>query len=862
MTQPAHPTAPQLIGRRDFVRRTALALGATTVAAHASSDAPAPPAPPSAAPSAAVGRDAAPAFTDDHLDQVAFPMGGIGAGTICLDGVGGLTHGSLRNRSQIDNELGCFAAISIRSPEKVARVVEGPVPRWRLYQRAGAAKGDGRTGLGLPRYAHASFRARFPFAHVSLQDDALPLTAELTGWSPFEPGDADNASLPVAGLEYTFRNRSEAPVDAVFSYNATNVVAYGKAAREVRAIPGGVVFYGGPDPECWDEEAWFSVATDAPAVKINHAWFRGGWQDPLTMAWRDIEAGNAYDRPPVSDGVAPTGATLFVPFALSPGESRTIRVRLCWYAPRTHLREGVDAAKTGAAEDTYRPWYAGRFANIEALATYWAEQYASLRERTGRFTDTFYASSIAPAALEAVAANLCILKSPTVLRQTDGRFYGWEGSNDTGGLGHGTCTHVWNYAQTVAHLFPALERSLRETEFTAGQDERGHQNFRVPLPIQPASHTFHAAADGQLGGIIKTHREWRISGDTAWLRRWWPKVRASLDYCIATWDPGHKGWVEEPHHNTYDIEFWGPDGMCTSFYLAALHAAVRMGQALGDDVSGYSDLLAKGTARADAELFNGEYYQQIVDWTHLRARNPADAQSLVVAWGGGTYSPEARALLEAEGPKYQYGSGCLSDGVLGAWLAEMCGLGPVLSAEKVKSHLRAVHRHNLKRDLSAHPNPQRPGYANGRDGGLLLCSWPRGGQPSLPFVYSNEVWTGIEYQAASHMITLGLVEEGLEVVRTCRARYDGQTRNPFDEYEWGHWYARAMASYGLLQALSGARYDAVERVLHLAPPMGGDFQCFLATATGYGLVGVRSGEPFFTVVAGEVPVARIDYRAA
>ena len=125
------------------------------------------------------------------------------------------------------------------------------------------------------------------------------------------------------------------------------------------------------------------------------------------------------------------------------------------------------------------------------------------------------------------------------------------------------------------------------------------------------------------------------------------------------------------------------------------------------------------------------------------------------------------------------------------------------------------------------------------EGGLLLCTWPKGGALSLPFVYSNEVWTGIEYQCASHMIRMGLVEEGLEVVRTCRARYDGRVRNPFDEYEYGHWYARAMASYALLEALSGARFDAVDKILYLNPAIKGDFRSFLSTATGFGTVGVE-----------------------
>ena len=217
-------------------------------------------------------------------------------------------------------------------------------------------------------------------------------------------------------------------------------------------------------------------------------------------------------------------------------------------------------------------------------------------------------------------------------------------------------------------------------------------------------------------------------------------------------------------------------------------------------------------------------------------------------------------LMEKEGPKYQYGNGCLSDGVLGDWLARVCGLDPVLDEKKTASHVDAVFHHNFRASLADHANPQRPGYALGNEGGLLLCSWPKGNELSLPFIYSNEVWTGIEYQVAAHLIMFGRVKKGLDIIRAARKRYDGRWRNPFNEYECGHWYARAMSSYSLLQALSGARYDAVDKTLYLKPAVKGDFKAFLSTATGFGTVGIRNGKPFLKVVSGRIDVARIEYR--
>jgi len=164
-----------------------------------------------------------------------------------------------------------------------------------------------------------------------------------------------------------------------------------------------------------------------------------------------------------------------------------------------------------------------------------------------------------------------------------------------------------------------------------------------------------------------------------------------------------------------------------------------------------------------------------------------------------------------------------------------------------------VHKYNFKSDLSEYPNPQRPSYAVGEEGGLLLCTWPKGEMLSLPFVYSNEVWTGIEYQVASHLMMNGEVDKALDIVRACRKRYDGRVRNPFDEYECGHWYARAMSSYGMIQGLTGVRYDAVTRELFIDSKIG-DFTGFISTEAGFGNVGLKNGKPFINVVYGEINV--------
>jgi hypothetical protein len=216
--------------------------------------------------------------------------------------------------------------------------------------------------------------------------------------------------------------------------------------------------------------------------------------------------------------------------------------------------------------------------------------------------------------------------------------------------------------------------------------------------------------------------------------------------------------------------------------------------------------------------------------------------------------PETK-ILAAEGPKYQYGKGVLADGVIGAWMSELYGVGTPLKEKNVSKHLTSVFKYNFRASLSDHANCQRPGYAVGEEAGLLLCSWPKGSHLTFPFPYADEVWTGIEYQVASHLILHGRVKEGLAIVKAARDRYDGLTRNPFNEYECGSYYARAMASYALLQSLTGFRYSAVTKTLYLSPAAkAAKFRTFFSTATGFGVITLAGGKVGIEMLEGELAV--------
>jgi len=638
-------------------------------------------------------------YHGSYLNRLAFPIGGIGAGMFCLEGTGAISHMSVRNKPEIYHEPGMFAAIYVKGFKNAAKVIEGPVPQWKFFGQPGTGNGAAGATFGLPRFRESEFKVEFPFGNIKMHDHDLPLVIQLCGWSPFIPTDQDNSSLPVGALEYEFTTQGVTPLEAVFSYNAKNFLAKNDDAKNhIDSMKNGFVLVQDGTADKPFLEGRFAIFTDSQNTVVDYCWFRGGWWDPVTMAWNNIKDGKLPSTEPV-DKNAP-GASLYVPFSLLPGQSKKIRVLMSWYVPESNLEVGTPTpdekkncdplqgccagpADLGVGQGRqsaslhYKPWYASRFTGLQEVIEYWFKNYEHLKEHSKLFKDAFYSSTVPAEVIEAVAANLSIIKSPTVLRQYDGRLWSWEGCGDDEGCCHGSCTHVWNYAQAIPHLFPELERTLRNTEFCENQNMEGHQGFRANIPITPVKHDFHAAADGQLGGIMKVYRDWRISGDSTWLSRIFPMVKKSMDYCIRTWDPRGKGIIEEPHHNTYDIEFWGPDGMCTSFYLGALKSMMEMGTFLGKDISSYNTLYTKGKQFIETALWDGEYFIQQIEFKGLNAPDPAKAVSY-----GGEYSAEAVAMLQKEGPKYQYGLGCLSDGILGAWIAQMCGLEILLTLQR------------------------------------------------------------------------------------------------------------------------------------------------------------------------------------
>lgn len=735
-------------------------------------------------------------YRDRRLNRIAMPLGGIGTGTVSLGGRGQLRDWEIVNRPAKGFAPNpAFFALRVAAPSGPAqgRVLEGPIP----FEDYEGAHGSRVPLAGLPRFGGARFDVAYPLAQVTFDDADLPCRVRLRAWNPLTPPDLEASGLPVALLRYSVANSGAEPLQVSVCGSLRNFIGadgtHGRAsrnrnqARRSGRLAGVLLSSEGVDGAA---EQWGTIALavrDEDDVTTRTAWSERSWGwGPLDF-WDDLMADGRIDERE-SDRDDPV-ASVCARFEVEPGAEHEVTFLLTWHFPNRRAWE--PAPGDPVVGNHYTTRHRDAWEAAEAVA----RDEVELERATVAFVDAVCSSDLPPAVRDAALANVSSLRTQTCFRTADGRFYGWEGCSDGAGCCLGSCTHVWNYEQATPFLFGPLSRSLREVEYGHATDERGHMSFRVQLPLVRAHDWDLAAADGQMGCIVKLYRDWRLSGDDD-LLRFWPAARRSLAFAWVPggWDADRDGVMEGCQHNTMDVEFFGPNAWMNCWYLAALRAAEELARVTGEDdfATLCRGLFERGSRWMDEHLFNGEYYEQQVA--------PVPEQ---IAPG---LRLDSRDEPAGSMPPLQIASGCALDQLAGQYLAHVAGLGPLLDGRNLGLAMDAVLRHNRRTGFRGHMNPMRT-YALGDEEALLMASYPKG-RPERPFSYYAEVMTGFEYAFACQLAFSGRGEEAVRIAGAVRERYDGERRNPFDEAECGHHYARAMASWALIQGLTGFDYEA------------------------------------------------------
>jgi uncharacterized protein (DUF608 family) len=826
-------------------------------------------------------------YSGQNLRKVALPIGGIGTGTVSVGGKGDLKDWEVLNRPgkgfQPQYSFFCIRT-AVPGGEPKLKILEGPIDPSE-YE---GSFGTRASHHGLPRFRECRFEAAYPLGQVVLDDADFPVDVRLKAFNPFIPTDISTSSIPMASLRYIVRNKTSAPLEVSIAGNLQNFI--GEDGSFSRYVPNdahpyregfeqfdnfntylvgenvkGIFLDSRGVPKESERYGTLALAIlNGEDVTYRETWANYSWGDALLEMWDDFaEDGKLSNLNSQSDAVSDEANSKPKPFEmplpaasvadfriLQPGEIAEFEFLITWSFPNRLAWLSTDAGDTSQAPysaDVVGNHYSTLYKDAWDVIIQHKDRLPKYETDTLKFVRAVCDADMPEVIKESALFNLSTLRSQTLFRITDGHYFAWEGVGDRNGSCHGSCTHVWNYEQATAHLFGAMAMDMRETEFTEAMHPNGLMSFRIGLPLEKYGNLWDvAAADGQMGAIMKLFREWRLSGDTQWMRKLLPAAKSAMEFCWIPggWDADQDGVMEGAQHNTMDVEYFGPNPQMGLWYLGALKAIAEMAMAVGDKefADKCTKLFSSGSAWIDMNLFNGEYYEQKIIPPKLAS---AVAKGL---------RHESAGATDMSDPDFQIGKGCLVDQLVGQFLSNVCGLGYLVDADKQRVTLESIYKYNNRNEFYSQFNHMR-NYVLGDEEGLLMASYPHGGRPKRPFPYFNEVMTGFEYTAAIGMIYEGLAEKGTQVIENIRSRYDGYKRNPFNEAECGYHYARAMASWGALLAWTGQQYDARNGFLTFTSTTSKQIPWF--TGFGWGTIEQRGDKLHLIVNAGQIYLTHI-----
>ncbi|MBR6052109.1 MAG: hypothetical protein IKP68_13030 [Clostridia bacterium] len=790
-------------------------------------------------------------YSGEYLSEISFPLGGVGTGCIGIAGNGGFVDFEIFNRPNKGSRIQgtTFFAICAKYPDgKIdARVILGDTDK-DLSGRYNGGSGFGHgpsadTMCGLPHFSSVTFDGRFPTAELTFSDETFPATVKTTAWSPFIPLDSENSSIPVACFDISIDSARDDVEYTVF-FSVKN--PFGNTLNKDVSTDKYTAVYLCPSDKTENDKDYgdMTVAVDCAGEICQEYWYRGGGRDGVSTFWRELCSGDIhprrYDEAGVRD-VCTVGAKV------EAGEP--LRFVLSWNVPNRYNYWDPYVDESGN-DVMWKNYYATRFENSAASCFYTLDNYKTFFEKTTAFCDALHSSTLDGAVIDAASSALSVLRSATVMRLENGALYGFEGVNEQDGSCEGTCTHVWSYAYALCFLFPDLERSIRETEFIFDTADTGRMNFRTKLPLGRKEPRRPQCVDGQMLSVVKTYREWKISGDDAWLEKYFPTVKKILSYAWSeenyqSWDRDRDGVLEGQQHHTLDADLFGPSSWLEGLYLLALKAAAEMAEYLGesDAAREYTLLFEKGYNYTKERLFNGEYFIQNTDIYD---------RSYIEKYGAAQYWNDEKKQI-----KYQIGEGSEIDQMLAQWHSDILGLGDIFDKGQRRAALCSMMRYNFKPKMRDVANVWRV-FAINDESGTIICDYPdESKKPIIPIQYCEECMTGFEYAFAGLLVAEGKIDDGLKVVRAVRDRYDGKKRNPYNEIECGSNYARSMASFALLPIFTGFSFDLPKKTIGFSPVTGGDFRCFFSVGTGYGVYEKAGNVTNVTLIGGYLDLASV-----
>ncbi len=765
----------------------------------------------------------------NELQYIGMPVGGINCGGVYLGGDGRLWLWDIFNETKegIQPNLVMWNDMKVR-PRDGACYVEPARPMHPLQQGfLIRIEYDGKTvckTLEESSWDDISFEATYPIGTVRYIDKKLPLELTLQAYSPFIPLNEDESGLPATILSFQVKNNGSAPAKVTllgYLENKTSIrSADPTVCRRENAITRNETGVTVSESLLILNEKRKSALTEQPdygtlsisALNKNATAYTYVSPDAIrnfgcTPSLNSSSSHNPDGLSSASDMIqadqtSPLSKPVLEPLIggvqstvdVSAGQSGNADFVIAWHF--TNLKVDNKVPDTGR-------YYQNKFASAGEVSAYIARNFERLSSTTLLWADTWQNSTLPHWFLERTLLNINTLATANCHRFSSGRFWAWEGV----GACAGTCTHVWQYAQAMGRLFPALERDCRErTDLNIAMQPDGGIIFRAEMETRPA-------IDGQAGTVLRCYREHQMSADDAFLRRNWPNIKRAVQFIINQ-DRNGDGMEDTPMENTLDAVWDGEIAWIVGLCISGVRAGQEMAEEVGDtDFARIcADYVKKGSKNMDKYLFNGEYYIHRPD------------------------KEKGRTNLGSYNTSH-------IDQVMGQSWAHQVGLGRIQDRNKTISALNALWKYNYTPDVGPYIAVHKGGrpYALPGEGGMIMNTNPKnepkpyGDNVTWQMGYFHECMSGFEYQVAAHMIAEGMTDKGLTLVRSIHDRYHASKRNPFNEIECSDHYARAMASYGAFITACGFEYHGPKGYMRFAPKWSqADFKAPFTAAEGWG----------------------------
>ncbi|MEQ8704956.1 MAG: GH116 family glycosyl hydrolase [Phaeodactylibacter sp.] len=710
--------------------------------------------------------------------------------------------------------------------------VAGEQPKLKILHLNDGLREGGLEGIAyyypwMSGVEQIDYAARFPIINMRFQDPEMPFDIELEAFSPFIPHDIKHSALPVIYFDFKVKSRIDKPVEVTLVGTLRNLVGYDEVMKHFKSeheTTSGYKYFmhdaGGMDQSRSSYGQMGLGALGGDEVSYYLGWeHKHPYYEELLVSPRFPNIDDTPNRNiKTKDGALigrVGGRTNDQRCFSSIAVSRTLQAEaemegqffMNWYFPNAygaiHDRDKLGPDRplkqryTNGLKPTKRigHYYENFFAGYRALADYCIEQKTDLRQRTRHFMEGMYATTTDLYILDQVNSHFNTFITSATLTK-NGSFGIREGLTPSKSWGPNITADVSLYGSVmITGLFPELAKTMMRLHRNLQTKEGSiHHGLGYDLDYtQNGTFGVNHRVDLTPNYIQMVLRDYLWTNDKAYLEEMWPSVKKGIDYVLRELD--QDGDQMPDMHGimcSYDnFPMYGLAAYLQSQWVAAMSlagiAAADMGEA--QLAKKYREIADRGKQLMEDYLWNGSYFRLANDYHGEKGKD----------------------------------EGCLTDQLIGQWVAHTAGLGRFWDKGKIRKALQSVLDYSFI------------------DGQFLRnCTWPEHRDlfpiqdTNLWVDQANTPWTGVELGFASFLIYEGMIEEGKAVIKAIDDRYR-KAGLYWDHQEFGGHYYRPMSAWATMNALAGL--SIVRNEYRFNPPRltKGTDRFFFAASTGTGL---------------------------